>query len=102
MEFLYYILPLIGGLVLYLIIHAAVKAPGTLLQTKFSMLTKDTNGTIAGKTLDEIVKACGQPNSVSAMGDGKTLRQWQSTGYHIALLFDENDVCLGVSSETKV
>lgn len=102
MEFLYIIGPIIGGIILYLIIHVAVKAPGTLLQTKFSMLTKDTNGVIAGKTLEEIVKACGQPSAVSAMGDGKTLRQWQSTGYHIALLFDENDVCLGISNEIKV
>ena len=102
MEFLYIIGPIIGGIILYLIIHVAVKAPGTLRQTKFSMLTKDTNGVIAGKTLDEIVKTCGQPSAVSAMGDGKTLRQWQSTGYHIALLFDENDVCLGISNEINV
>ena len=97
-----YILPFIGGLILYLIIHALVRAPGNLLANKFAMLTKDTNGAIAGKTYDEIVAACGAPSSRSPMGDGKTLCQWMSTGYHLALLFDENNVCLGVSHEAKV
>lgn len=90
------------GLIGYLIMSAFVKAPGKLLQQKFALLTKDTNGTIAGKSLAEIVKVCGNPSSVSPMGNGTTLRQWISTGYHLALLFDENDICLGISSETSV
>ncbi len=90
------------GLIGYLIMSAFVKAPGKLLQQKFALLTKDTNGNIAGKTLDEIVKACGNPSSVAPMGNGTTLHQWMSTGYHLALLFDENDICLGISSETSV
>ena len=92
----------IGGLLLYLLIGAMVKAPGSMLQTKFAQLTADTNGVVAGKTLEEVKKACGSPSSVSAMGNGQTLYQWQATGYHIALVFDENDVCVGISSEIKV
>ena len=99
---LIFIGPLIGGIIMYLIIHALVKAPGAGLQSRFARVTKDTNGVIKGKTLQQIVSVCGQPSARSSMGDGTTLCQWQATSYHVALLFDENDVCLGVSSEIKV
>ena len=98
MDFLaIWVLPIIGGLIWYAITNAAVKAPGASLNQKFVSL-----GTLAGKTLNEIVAVAGQPSAVSAVGDGKILRQWQATSYHIALLFDENDICLGVSSEISV
>ena len=103
MEFLsIWVLPLIGGLIWYWVTQVAVKAPGDILASKFSALTKDTGGVIAGKTYREIVDACGAPASVSSMGDGQKLCQWMATSYHIALLFDENDVCLGISHEAKV
>ena len=67
-------------------------------KSKFAKL-----GTIAGKTRAEIIAAVGQPNSVSGIGSGKTLLQWQHTSqagaYHIALRFDENDICEGVTHE---
>ncbi|MBQ9934658.1 MAG: hypothetical protein IJO70_02325 [Lachnospiraceae bacterium] len=98
---MYFIEPLIGGLIMYAIISALVKAPGASLQTKFVQL-----GTLKGKTYSEIVTAVGNPSSTSATvdADGKPvkIKQWMATGYHIVLLFDENDICLGVSSETKV
>lgn len=98
MEYWYlYVLPIVGGLILYFIIKAVVRAPGASLQAKFIKL-----GTLKGKTLQEITSVCGQPNSVSSTAEGIRVRQWISTGYHIVLLFDENDICLGVSSETKV
>ena len=90
------------GLIGYLIMSSAVRAPGAMLQNKFKNLTKDTNGVIAGKTYDEIVAACGAPSSVSPTADGGKLCQWMATGYHLALLFDENNVCVGVSHEAKV
>ena len=90
------------GLIGYLIMSGLVRAPGALLQTKFANLTKETNGVIAGKTYDEIVAACGSPSSVSPTGNGGKVCQWMATGYHIALLFDENNVCAGVSPEAKV
>ena len=43
MDFLWiWVVPVIGGLIWYMITKAVVKAPGTLLQSKFSVLTKDT------------------------------------------------------------
>lgn len=86
----------IGGLLLYAIQSALVKAPGKVLNQKFVSL-----GTLKGKTYDEIVAVCGAPSSNSAI-DGGTVKQWMATGYHIALLFDENNICLGVSHETSV
>lgn len=103
MDFLWiWVVPVIGGLIWYMITQAVVKAPGSLLQSKFSVLTKDTGGVIKGKTYSEIVSACGAPSAVSPTGDGGKLCQWMATGYHIALLFDESDVCLGISHEAKV
>ena len=99
---LIYVGPLIGGIVLYLIISALVRAPGATLQAKFGRLTRGTNGVIKGMRYEEIVAACGTPSAVSPAGDGGKLCQWMATGYHIALLFDENNVCLGVSHEAKV
>ena len=98
MEFWYvWVLPIVGGLIWYAITKAAVKAPGNALQQKFINL-----GTLKGKTFSEIQNVCGSPNSTSVGANGVKIYQWMATGYHIVLLFDENDVCLGVSSETKV
>ena len=90
------------GLIGYLIMNVMVRAPGSALQRKFAILTRATNGVIAGKTYNEIVAACGSPSSVSPTGTGGKLCQWMATGYHIALVFDENNVCTGVSHEAKV
>lgn len=91
----------IGGIILYLITSAVVKAPGNVLAVKFANL-----GTLTNYTYSQIIAKCGNPNSVSTTTDkeGNTVKigQWMSTGYHIVLLFDANDKCLGVSSETKV
>ena len=84
----------IVGVILYAIQSAAVRAPGESLRNKFVEL-----GTLSGKKLQDITAVCGAPNAVSAVGDKRILRQWYATGYRIALLFDENDICLGVSSE---
>lgn len=97
-----WVLPIVGGIILFLLSNAFVKAPGNSLQQRFAQLTKDTNGVIKGKTLSEVKAACGEPSAVSAIGNGKTLYQWQATGYHIALIFDENEICEGISTEIKV
>ncbi|MBR4295376.1 MAG: hypothetical protein IKT56_00885 [Clostridia bacterium] len=98
MEFWYvWVLPIVGGLIWYAITNAAVKAPGNALQQKFINLD-----TLKGKTFSEIQSACGSPNSTSVNANGVKIYQWMATGYHVVLLFDENDICLGVSSETKV
>lgn len=87
------VLIFIGGLVLFGVISALAKAPGNLLQQRFVEL-----GQLTGKTRSEIIAAVGPPNSISAVGDGKSLLQWMASGYHIALLFD-GEICLGVNHE---
>ena len=84
---------LIVGIVLYFITHFLVQAPGAMLQQKFVNL-----GTLAGKTKDEIIAVVGDPNSISGAPEGKVIMQWMSTGYHIALNFEE-DNSEGVSQE---
>jgi len=69
-----------------------VTAGGRVLKYKFEQL-----GIIQGKTLAEIIDVVGLPNSISALSGGKILRQWLATGYHIALLFNGNDICEGIT-----
>ena len=98
MEFWYvWVLPIVGGLIWYLVTQVIVEAPGAVLQQKFIKL-----GTLKGKSFNEIQNACGAPNATSVGANGVKIYQWMATGYHIVLLFDENDICLGVSSETAV
>jgi len=99
--FLISILTTIGGIILYAMMGAVVKAPGSLLATKFASL-----GDMSGKTYEEIKKVVGAENSISTTvndaGEVIKIRQWISTGYHITILFDSNDNFIGISSETKV
>ena len=83
----------IGGIVLYAIISAMTTAPGRSLQNKFVNM-----GTLTGKSKNVIISIVGSPNSISALPDGKVVLQWMATGYHIALIFND-DICEGVSHE---
>jgi hypothetical protein len=53
-------------------------------------------GNIVGMTSAEIVAIMGTPNGRSAAGAG-TLLQWLQPGYHVALRFDANDRCEGIT-----
>lgn len=70
-----------------------VSQPGRDMARKFAKL-----GTLSGKSKEEIIASVGQPSSFSALAEGKSLLQWQATGYHIALRFD-GEVCEGVTHE---
>ena len=75
-------IPIIGGLILFAVIRAGVRAPGVSLQNRMAAL-----GPLAGKTIAEIAEAVRtQPSSVSTNAAG-TLAQWQASGYHIAMQF---------------
>lgn len=74
---------LLGGTLLSGATNASVRARGRELQRKFVAL-----GVMTGRTKTEIIAAVGPPSSISALPDGKTLLQWISSGYHIALRFD--------------
>ncbi|HYO44269.1 MAG TPA: hypothetical protein VES19_13820, partial [Candidatus Limnocylindrales bacterium] len=56
-------------------------------------------GSLKGRTRREIVKAVGEPATETALPDGRMLLQWRTTGYHIALVFEPNGRCFGVTHE---
>lgn len=70
------------------------------LPSKFAQL-----GTIQGKTLSQVKAVVGEPQVISALGEGKTLLIWRAVadtgGYSIALRFSGN-LCEGVVHETKI
>jgi hypothetical protein len=74
-----------------------VRMKGRALQQQFVDL-----GVLQGKTRSEIEAVVGAPNAVSAAGPDTILCQWMATGYHIALLFDVDGECQGVSHESVV
>jgi hypothetical protein len=91
-----FFIPLVGGLIMYLFMQASVRSPGISLAAKFQNL-----GNIIGVPKTEIVARVGNPNSVSAMGNGQQLCQWLKAGYHISLMFDADGNCLGVTHESS-
>ena len=92
----YFILPFVGGLILFGLIGLLVKAPGRMLAKKFVSL-----GDMKGKTYDELVKVVGPASSISHTKDEMTLRQWMATGYHIAILFDKDDKVVKITHEAS-
>lgn len=82
------------GLALTWILKKYVVLPGRNLRSKFQAA-----GTLKGRTKSEIIGKVGAPQSTASYPDGTSLLQWQATGYHICLGFDQNNVCLGVQSE---
>lgn len=91
----------LSGALFFLGIVFIVRGKGASIQAKMVSL-----GTLSGKSYSEISAVVGPANSVSSRADASgnkvILRQWIAPSYHIALLFDQNDICLGVSSETSV
>lgn len=86
---------LIIGLVLYQVMKIGVVSPGVELIKKFNNV-----GNMKGKTLEEISKVCGKPNSIH-YGYGYILCQWYATGYHIALEFDNQRNFKTIMSESS-
>ena len=91
MEFMWVIIAISAVIGIIQAISSSVAGPS--LQNKFVRM-----GTLAGKTKAQIISVAGQPNSVSVLPGGKTLLQWMTTGYHIALTFN-GEICEGVSHE---
>lgn len=85
--------------ILMIVVGGAISAAfanneGRELAQKFADL-----GVLRGKTQQEIIDAVGEPpNSMSVIGPGKTLLQWQKANYHVALGF-QDDICYGVTHE---
>ena len=77
-----------------IVVPYVFRAPGRALRKQFIGL-----GTLKGRTRKEIVKAVGEPATETTLPDGRTLLQWRATGYHIALVFEKNGRCFGVTHE---
>ncbi len=77
-----------------IVVPRVVLAPGRALRKQFIGL-----GSLKGRTRREIVKAVGEPATETTLPDGRTLLQWRATGYHIALVFEKNGRCFGVTHE---
>ncbi len=85
---------LVAATAVAVVVPFVFRAPGRALRKRFIAL-----GTLKGRTRKEIVKAVGQPATETTLPDGRTLLQWRATGYHIALVFEKNGRCFGVTHE---
>jgi hypothetical protein len=88
------LLALLVAMAIALAVPLIARTPGRALRKRFVAL-----GTLKGRTRKEIIKAVGQPSIETELPDGRTLLQWRATGYHIALLFEKNGRCFGVTHE---
>ena len=52
-----------------------------------------------GKTYREVMGKMGAAQTIIQQTDGRTLRTWQEDDYSISLLFDAQELCLGVEDE---
>jgi hypothetical protein len=89
---MFFIIPIVAGLILYAIVSAGVRAPGQTMAKKFVSL-----GELKGKSLADITSVAGDPISTANMGNGKALYQWAASGFRVALMF-EGQTCVGISS----
>ena len=79
------------------VIGRVEKAPLRKLEKGFANLEP-----IIGRTFQEIKNEVGLPQSVDVQAGGGRLRQWIIPGFHIALLFDKDDVCLGITHSSRL
>ena len=56
-------------------------------------------GDMKGKTFSELQKVVGNPSSISHHANGTRLRQWQATGFHMAILFDGEDRVMRITHQ---
>ena len=56
-------------------------------------------GVFAGRNYAEILRKLEEPQTETRQPDGQTLRTWRNRDYSISLLFDRQEMCLGVEEE---
>ncbi len=88
------VVALVAAAMIAIVVPYVYKTPGRALRQRFVAL-----GSLKGRTRNEIVKAVGEPASGRPLPDGRALLQWRATGYHIALVFEANGRCFGVTHE---
>lgn len=90
------IIPIIvGGILVYLVIHFAVRMPGYALAKKFK-----AQGNMKGMDLNQLVSKVGKYNAYRNLPDGGKVCVWQATGYMISLVIDKDNKVLKIGSET--
>ena len=88
------------GMFIGYFIAGLMKSKSTLLQQDFQKL-----GNLQGLTLDEVINAVGNYKSFSRCNikdrnnEQGYLYTWREDYYSITLLFDANNICIGVNSE---
>jgi hypothetical protein len=70
------------------------RSPGRALRKQFIAL-----GSLTGRSRRDVERAVGPAAQATALPDGRTLLQWRATGYHIALVFEPDGRCVGVTHE---
>jgi hypothetical protein len=85
---------LVGAALIAIIVPYVFRAPGRALRKRFVAL-----GSLKGRTRRDIEKAVGPASQETPLPDGRTLLQWRATGYHIALVFEKDGRCFGVTHE---
>lgn len=83
------------GIGIFFLVYGLVRVPGTTLNKKFVQL-----GALKGKDYNEICCHVGQPYSMTTRENG-TVCQWITSGYHISLVFDNDNICQGVIHESR-
>jgi hypothetical protein len=85
---------LVGAALIAIVVPYVFRAPGRALRKQFVAL-----GSLKGRTRREIEKAVGPAAQETELPDGRILLQWRTTGYHIALVFEKDGRCFGVTHE---
>lgn len=88
------VLLLVAAAVVAIVVPYMFRAPGRALRKQFIAL-----GSLKGRTRREIEKAVGPAAQETPLPGGRTLLQWRATGYHIALVFEKDGRCFGVTHE---
>jgi len=85
---------LVAAALVAIVVPFVFRAPGRALRKQFVAL-----GSLKGRTRKEIEKAVGPAAQETVLPDGRILLQWRATGYHIAIVFEKNGRCVGVTHE---
>jgi hypothetical protein len=94
MDPIIFILPIVGGFLLFYLTKIIIRLPGRSLNKKFVKL-----GNFSKLTKNEFIAAVGSPQAISNLNDGLQLLQWHATGYRMSILFDEKGAFIKIHSE---
>jgi hypothetical protein len=85
---------LVAAALVAIVVPYLFRAPGRALRKQFVAL-----GSLKGQSRKAIESKVGPAAQETPLPDGRILLQWRATGYHIALIFEKNGRCVGVTHE---